>query len=235
MASTGKQVLVTLRKQIADGILKGGQRLAEIPTAESLGVSRMPVRIAFKELEQEGFLIKTGRGYTVRETSHEEITGAIEVRGVLEGLAARQAVERGLDPNVLPTLSQCLKDGDALFAKGHLTDEDFETYHDVNCLFHETLIKASHNPAIEAALARNQHLPFASVTALAVDPGKPEREFRRFYYAHLQHHAVVDALARGQGARAEGLMREHANATLGYANEYAADDPDGEQSKLIRR
>jgi len=231
MASTGKQVLVTLRKQIADGVLKGGQRLAEIPTAESLGVSRMPVRMAFKELEQEGFLIKTGRGYTVRETTEEEIYGAIEVRGVLEGLAARQAVERGLDPEVLPTLKQCLKDGDELFAKGHLTEADFEVYHDVNCLFHDTIINASHNPSITAALARNQHQPFASVKALAVDPGKPEREFRRFYYAHLQHHAVVDAMARGQAARAEGLMREHANATLDYAN----NEDESSQSRVITR
>ncbi|WP_221796187.1 GntR family transcriptional regulator [Oceanobacter mangrovi] len=231
MASTGKQVLVTLRKQIADGILKGGQRLAEIPTAESLGVSRMPVRMAFKALEQEGFLTKAGRGYTVRETSPEDITGAIEVRGVLEGLAARQAVERGLDPNVLPTLKQCLRDGDALFVKGHLTDDDFGSYHDMNCLFHDTIVNASHNPAIAEALARNQHLPFASVKALAVDPNQPEREFRRFYYAHLQHHSIVDALERGQSARAEGLMREHANTTLNYADE----EQQNERSRRIRR
>ena len=43
------------------------------------------------------------------------------------------------------------------------------------------------------------------------------REYRRFSFAHMQHHAVYDALINGQGARAEGIMREHANATLRYA------------------
>ncbi|MFK4751641.1 GntR family transcriptional regulator [Oceanobacter antarcticus] len=219
MATTGQQVLVTLRKQIADGQLTAGQRLAEIPTAEALGVSRMPVRMAFRALEQEGFLIKSGRGYTVRETSSEEITGAIEVRGVLEGLAARQAVERGLDPGVIDTLRRCLQEGDQLFLHGLLSDNDFDRYHDMNCLFHDTIIKASHNPAVAAALARNDHMPFASVKALAVDASQPEREFKRFYYAHLQHHAIVDALSQGQSARVEGLMREHANATLNYVDD----------------
>lgn len=120
----------------------------------------------------------------------------------------------------LATLRQCLKDGDELFAKGHLEEDDFDRYYTLNCLFHDTIVRASHNPAVEVALARNDHLPFASVKALAVDPASPEREFRRFYYAHLQHHAIVDAMSRGQSARAEGLMREHANATLNYADDH---------------
>lgn len=51
------------------------------------------------------------------------------------------------------------------------------------------------------------------MTALAVDRDNLIREYRRFNFAHMQHHAVVDALVNGQGARAEAIMREHANAT----------------------
>ncbi len=49
-------VVATLRQMIVKGRLAAGERLAEIPVAESLGVSRTPVRLAFRALEQEGLL-----------------------------------------------------------------------------------------------------------------------------------------------------------------------------------
>jgi len=97
MSKAGLRVLSTLRQMIISGELEAGQRIAEIPTADRLGVSRTPVRIAFRALEQEGLLIKLERrGYRVRQVTQGEVAGAIEVRGVLEGLAALQAAERGL-------------------------------------------------------------------------------------------------------------------------------------------
>lgn len=217
MSKPGQHVLITLRKMIASGELSAGERLAEIPTAQSLGVSRMPVRIAFRTLEQEGLLTKAGaRGYVVRAVSPDEIAGAVEIRGVLEGLAARQAAERGLSPEIQAALQQCLDEGDALFEKGFVTEEDLEVYHEINLRFHQMLLDASGNPAIAVTLARNESLPFASVSALAVNLNDLTREFRRFSFAHIQHHTVVDALVHGQGARAELIMREHANVTLRY-------------------
>lgn len=219
MSKPGAQVLMTLRQQIASGELPGGTRLAEIPTAQALGVSRMPVRMALRILEQEGLLVRAGaRGYTVRSVTLDDIVAAVEVRGVLEGLAALRAAERGLDQVADTALRQCLADGDALFAKGHLIEGDIAAYEDMNIRFHEVLLAAGGSQAIREALMRNDHLPFASVKALAADKNDLEREFRRLNYAHMQHHAVYDALAKGQGARAEALMREHANATLAYTD-----------------
>ena len=215
MSKPGQRVLAELRKLIASGELAAGERIVEIPTAERLQVSRMPVRIALRTLEQEGLLCKTGRGYRVRAVTREDIAGAVEVRGVLEGLAARQAAERGLSAEARATLEECLAEGDRLFANGQVLLEELERYQRMNMRFHRTIIEASGNPAIAVALARNDHLPFASVSALAVDRDNLEQEFRRF---NLQHHAVVDALVNGQGARAEAIMREHANATLRYAD-----------------
>lgn len=218
MAKQGQRVLSTLRQMIVSGELSAGERLAEIPTAEQLGVSRMPIRIAFRTLEQEGLLTKLPRrGYTVREVTSLEINGAIEVRGVLEGLAASQAAQNGLSESQQRELIECLTQGDALFAKGHITEQDLEIYHDLNKRFHCIIIEASQNPAISAALSRNEHLPFASISALAFDHNNLQQEYRRFNYAHMQHHAVFDAIDNGQCARAESIMREHANATLRYA------------------
>ncbi|PKM33064.1 MAG: GntR family transcriptional regulator [Gammaproteobacteria bacterium HGW-Gammaproteobacteria-12] len=217
MSGPGQRVLALLRQMIAEGSLTAGERIAEIPTAERLGVSRMPVRMAFRVLEQEGLLIRHGaRGYAVRQLGEEELAGAVEVRGVLEGLAARAQ-------------------GDQLFDKGYLSEEDLTRYHDINLRFHQTLVEASGNPAIATALARNDHLPFASVSALAVDRAHLDREYRRFNFAHLQHHAAVDAVLAGQGARAEGIMREHANATLRYARLFGTEEGGSSGRTVIQR
>lgn len=236
MSKPGQHVLITLRKMIASGELAAGERVAEIPTAEALGVSRTPVRIAFRTLEQEGLLVKTGaRGYTVRELGADVIAGAVEVRGVLEGLAARQAAEKGLSEHSLAVLRECLEEGDKLFDKGFVTEEDLEAYYDLNVRFHQEIIEASGNAAVAMALERNENLPFASVRALAVDSHDMHSEYRRFNFAHMQHHAAFDAISSGQGARAEAIMREHANATLRYAEIFAPGIRIAESVKVIRR
>ncbi|AHG41204.1 GntR family transcriptional regulator [Pseudomonas syringae CC1557] len=234
MTKPGQTVLVALRKMIASGELAAGERLMEVPTAELFGVSRMPVRIAFRTLEQEGLLVPSGgRGFQVRSISAQEIAGAVDVRGVLEGLAARQMAERGVTPQARAELEKCLVQGDELFEKGHVTEDDLELYHDMNMRLHRIIVEGSGNRAIADALARNDHLPFASVTALAVDRNNLIREYRRFNFAHMQHHAVVDALINGEGARAEAIMREHANATLRYAEIFGAGMH--ERIKVIQR
>ncbi|WP_122668312.1 GntR family transcriptional regulator [Pseudomonas viridiflava] len=234
MSKPGQTVLVSLRKMISSGELAAGERLMEVPTAERFGVSRMPVRMAFRTLEQEGLLVPFGgRGFQVRSISPHEIAGAVEVRGVLEGLAARQMAEIGVSQQARDELETCLVQGDALFAKGFVTEDDLEVYHDLNMRLHRVIVEGSGNPAIADALARNDHLPFASVTALAVDRNDLVREFRRFNFAHMQHHAVVDALINGQSARAESIMREHANATLRYAEIFGAGVH--ERMKVIQR
>ncbi len=73
-------VVTTLRKLIVDGRYPAGERLAEIPVSEALGVSRTPVRLAFRTLEQEGLLQKAGkRGFLVRAFSEADVLCAIEV------------------------------------------------------------------------------------------------------------------------------------------------------------
>ncbi|MCH5516456.1 GntR family transcriptional regulator [Pseudomonas syringae] len=234
MSKPGQTVLVALRKMIASGELAAGERLMEVPTAELFGVSRMPVRMAFRTLEQEGLLVPFGgRGFQVRSISPMEIAGAVDVRGVLEGLAARQMAERGVTQEARDELEAWLVQGDALFEKGHVTEDDLEVYHDMNMRLHRVIVEGSGNRAIADALSRNDHLPFASVTALAVDRDNLIREYRRFNFAHMQHHAVVDALVNGQGARAEAIMREHANATLRYAEIFGAGQ--NERMKVIQR
>ena len=123
--------------------------------------------------------------------------------------------------------------GDALFAKGYVTEDDLEEYHDLNKRFHAVVIEASGNPAIDMALSRIEHTPFASVSSLTVDQHNLVGEYHRFNFAHMQHHAAFDALDNGQGARAEGIMREHANATLHYAKLFSTELSSVESIRVI--
>jgi len=151
----------------------------------------------------------------------------------LEGLAARQAAENTLSRSQTAELLHLLKQGDELFAKGHITEQDLAIYHDMNQRFHQVIIEASLNPAIAEALSRNEHLPFASVSALAFDRNNLAQEYRRFNFAHMQHHAVFDAISHGQGSRAEAIMREHANATHGYAKIFSQMEENGEKMHVL--
>ena len=209
---SGQQVLIELRKMIISGEITGGSRLAEIPTAEMLGVSRQPIRMAFRLLEQEGLLLKNPtRGYTVREVSDQLIQDALEVRGVLEGLAAKKLAEKGLSEQQKQQLMECIQTIDPLFSKKELSDEDIDTYHHFNVIFHNTIIQGADNLAITQALSKNNQLPMASAQALTFDKKNHLSELRRLQHAHLQHCAIYQALLQGDSGRAESLMREHSH------------------------
>src|SRR5688572_30195727 len=91
-----------LREMILAGELPAGERIAELAIVERLGVSRTPIRAALMRLEQEGLLegLPNG-GYAVRTFSERDVADAIELRGTIEGLAARLAAERGVAAGVL--------------------------------------------------------------------------------------------------------------------------------------
>ena len=214
--SSGQQVLIKLRKMIIAGELAGGSRIAEIPTAELLGVSRQPVRMAFRLLEQEGLLIKNPtRGYVVREISDQLIQDAIEVRGVLEGLAAKTLAEKGLNDEQKSTLKSCIEEIEKLFAAhSSFGDAEIETYDHFNVIFHDTILQGAKNIALMQALAKNNQLPFASAQAITFDSSQALSEYRRLHYAHLQHCSIYDALLHRQAGRAENLMREHSSVAI---------------------
>ncbi|MBC8058374.1 MAG: GntR family transcriptional regulator, partial [Rhizobiales bacterium] len=88
---------LALRELILGGELKPGARIAELWLVERLGVSRTPVRLALVRLAEEGLLdaLPNG-GYAVKDFAESDIVDAIELRGTLEGLAARMAAERGI-------------------------------------------------------------------------------------------------------------------------------------------
>jgi GntR family transcriptional regulator of vanillate catabolism len=195
---------------ILRGELEPGQRLAEVALAERLGVSRTPIRQALPALAREGLLAAAGRrGYVVRAFSPQDVIDAIEMRGLLEGLAARRIAERGAPPQLIGSLKACLAEGDAIVGKRRLESADEARYSEMNGRFHALIVEGAASRILADTLAHNDHVPFASARAVAFSRD-PAVLLPVLGYAHRQHHAIVQALENREAARVEALMREHA-------------------------
>jgi len=195
---------------ILRGELAPGQRLAEAPLAETLGMSRTPVRQALPVLAREGLLQQhETRGYIVRGFSTADILDALDLRGIMEGLAARRVAEHGASRSLIGALREALEDGDRIFSKGHMEESDEALYADMNGRFHGLIVQEARSAMIAQALERIAHIPFAAPHALAFDKSSLNGMYVRLSYAHRQHHYIVGALERGEAARVESLMREH--------------------------
>ena len=211
------RIVLKLREMIASGELAPGQRVVEIPVAERLGVSRTPVRQALGILAKEGLLAGAGkRGYVVRSFTLKDIIDAIELRGALEGMAARLVAEAGMTEALAADLEACLAEGEAIAQARQFGGRDDARWADMNDRFHRLIVTASANRALIDALALNDLLPFASAKSVlggdAEQPALVRKHHEILQHAQFQHRAVMDALRRGEGARAEALMREHALA-----------------------
>ena len=208
--SLQETVLLQLRECILRGEFEPGQRLAEQQIAELLGSSRTPVRAALVTLEQEGLVqANESGGFVVRQFTVREVTDAIAVRGLLEGMAARLVAEHGLSRQVAMDLQSCLDEGDLALAGNTLSIQDYARYVSMNDRFHALILEASGNRALQRAIAMNDKLPFAPASAMLPMQGAMVRDRDWMMYAHRQHHMLLDALRRGEGARAQALAVEH--------------------------
>ncbi|NRF70376.1 GntR family transcriptional regulator [Aquincola sp. S2] len=222
-ASQTVRAQARLRELIVSGELAPGARIPELTLVERLGVSRTPVRAALLRLQEEGLLeALPGGGFVVREFGEADIHDAIELRGTLEGLAARLAAERGCGAVVLAGLRDCLDRIDELLAREAIDDESFAGYAAHNGRFHRLLAEAAGSPTIRRQIERVVTLPFASPNGFVrVGAGAPAAR-DTLVIAQAQHHAVVEAIVQREGARAESLMREHARIARGKLDEALA-------------
>lgn len=219
MAGKNSRVIVRIREMILHGELTPGQRVREVELASELGVSRTPIRESLPILAQEGMLTQLDtRGFVVRAFTPQEIMDAIDVRGVLEGLAARMLAEQGPPRRLIQSLHECLREGDEIFVKRHLLETDEARYGEMNKQFHSLIIEGAGSKVIASAIERNDRIPFAAAHAIAFDNVNLPRMYDYLGSAHRQHHAIVQALENGEGARVAALMYEHAYSTKASIN-----------------
>ena len=210
-ASQTVKAQLGLRELILAGELAPGARITELWAVDRLGMSRTPVRAALMRLQDEGLLdaVPSG-GYAVRSFTSAEIYDAIELRGTLEGLAARLAAERGVEASLMAALRACVDEIDALLATPKFGEAKFSRYVELNERFHRLLASACHSSVVERQLAKAMALPFASPSGFVKVQAAAPDAYQVLLVAQSQHRAVIDAIERREGARAEALMREHA-------------------------
>jgi GntR family transcriptional regulator of vanillate catabolism len=202
------RVVLALRGMILRGDFAPGTRLAELALVPLLNASRTPVRLALERLAHEGLLEpQPTTGFRVRAFAVEDIFDAIEIRGVLEGTAARFAALR---------LSA---DDDVRVLRGHyeqaigllpMTLDRFIRYIELNERFHAELWSLAKSPLLRQAIERHVTLPFVAPGALVFRQEDTDAAQADAVIALEHHRTIVDAIARRDGARAESVAREHA-------------------------
>ena len=208
--SQAVKVQLKLREMVLAGDLQAGSRITELALVEKLGVSRTPIRAALIRLEQEGLLQQMpSGGFAVRKFSEADVADAIELRGTVEGLAARMAAERGTSEEELARANHCLDEIDLLLRESVLHEEAFSRYVDLNAQFHALLGAFAASPVVLRELERVGSLPFASPSGFVGVQANSPKARDMLIVAQDQHRQVMQAISQREGARAEALMREH--------------------------
>ena len=209
------RALLRLREMIFLGELPAGRRVPELTLVATTGVSRTPLRLAMERLAHEGLLERRpSGGFVVREFTLADIRDAIDLRGTLEGTAARLAAERHAGVEDLRPLRDVVRQLDDLVAERLPQPAAFERYIVLNDRFHTLLLDLSKNRLLARLMAQVLSLPFASPSAFlraqVLDP-----DSHKIMVVGQEHHrAMAEAIERREGARAEAVAREHARLAL---------------------
>jgi GntR family transcriptional regulator of vanillate catabolism len=200
-----------LRELVVSGTVAPGERLPEVELAERLGVSRTPLRIALMTLAHEGLLeALSGRGFVVRAFSRADVDDAIELRGVLEGTAARFAAERLESPDVLAPLEEAATALEEV-VRNISQEEELGRYVTLNDAFHDGLVELAGSPNLARTLANVKALPFAMPSgAILASHAVLPRSQEILVIAQHQHWQLIESIRARQGTRAEEIAREHA-------------------------
>lgn len=208
-----RRAVIELRERILSGAIPGGTRIYEVILAEELNISRTPMREAMSRLVEEGLLQRLPNGgFSVRSFGIAEVVDAIELRGVLEGTAARFAAERGVPDEQLEEIEAVVEKIDGCFGTA-IDDVDFECYADLNDKFHHLLWDLAQSELLSREMRRVASLPFASPSSFLPNRTELARFNRSLRTAQEQHKSIIDAIRRREGARAEAIAREHARST----------------------
>lgn len=195
----------SLRQAILDGSIPPGERLVESELAETLNVSRMPVREAIRKLEAEGLVEHQPRkGAVVKAFSEEDILEIYTLREAMEALAAVQAVRRATEEEIR-RLEKAMDEIDRLCDLGEKADaaEVFEA----NRVFSEGVIAACHMPRlIQVINTYKEYLERFRRVTLA---DSSRRELVR-----REHRGILEAIRDRDEKRAEALTREHIRGAL---------------------
>jgi DNA-binding GntR family transcriptional regulator len=199
LAPLRTQVLDQLREAIVAGKLAPGARLIERELIGMLGVSRTVVREALRQLQSEGLVGEDAKkGMVVRELSETEARHLYAIRALLEGLAARLFVENASDAQVRK-LADALQRTVEAYAGG-----DPRRILKTKNAFYENLFAGAASDTLSSMLEM-LHARISRWRALGL--GHPARSSRRSKESIEGLRALLAAIEKRDGARAESIMR----------------------------
>lgn len=190
-----EEVFKTLRDTILEGELNPGQELKQDVLAEELGVSRMPVREALRELARTG-LVDTPPHKVARVSAYslEDIKEVYTIRGLLEVFATKLAVGN-LTKHQLDRLGRLLEQMKLYEKQGH-----FKKLPKINETFHKIIYETSNNMLL-CEMIESLWKKFPKNTFWII-PGRAKRSIK-------EHSEILDALKKGQAEFAAQLISDH--------------------------
>lgn len=186
-----------LKHKILIGNVNPGTRLMEIELAESMGVSRTPIREAIRKLEKEGLVsIEPRRGAYVSDISIKDMVDILEVREDLEGLAASLAARR-INEEEAKELKRITERYSEAIISGNT--DDIVKYDE---MFHKLVVSCSGNKTLMQMVG--------SVQELAL-------RFRYLYYDDYsryedmpgEHTGIMEAIINGDEKKARDQADLH--------------------------
>jgi DNA-binding GntR family transcriptional regulator len=195
------QALSEIRKAIRSGKLKSGDRIVEAELAEEMGISRFPVREAFRYLEKEGLVVTNPfKGTYVTQFDEKDLEELYTLRSALEELAIRIFMER-IDKGKIGKLESVLESMEKA-----VHQKNVEKVISADLRFHRTICELSgHRKLFEMWLTLENQL--RSFMALEDLYEGSDQLFRT-------HDPVLEAIKAGDGQRAENLIRAHLDEAL---------------------
>jgi phosphonate utilization transcriptional regulator len=209
-----------LERMILAGDLPAGSQLRETEVAAMLGVSRGPIREAFRALEESGLVrLEKNRGVFVRQIGIDEADQIFELRAVLDEFAGRRAAQNAT-PAQTGELRGLVDRMERAVARG-----DVDGYHAANVAFHDRIVELAGNPKLtllyrrlvnELHLHRRTSLGQAGILPVSM----------------REHRMIVDHIAARQAAAAGRALHDHAMASRERV--HGTEGPAPRQRRVVR-
>lgn len=190
---------------VLGGELRPGERLNEVVIAESLGISRGPLREAIQRLASEGILtIVTHKGAYVHSVTEADLRELYELRIAIESYALRLGADRATDEQIAQLRAELDRTRDIL--------EDSDAPYPSKIDIHEQFVSLAHNQALRT---QTQEI-YAQLRLARARSGNDPNRARAAYKEHV---AILERITERDGRGAADLMEQHLKSGLDNALE----------------
>ena len=196
-ASLSSAAQQEIERMILDGEIGPGSKMTEAWLSERLGVSRGPIREAFRMLEQAGLVRQEkNRGVFVRDIPLEEAQEIYDLRAAMDELVGRRLAET-VTPEQMKAARAIVERMDLAARAG-----DSDAYHLLNLEFHDALVGFTGNRKLAGVYRK-------LVKELALFRRRNLRDQQLLPHSAAEHRGILKAIAAGDADQAGRTMFDH--------------------------